>query len=151
MQTCCHQASPLQWRMWATLLNVNGFQAPCLGWGQLQSKRGDPWYGRPARYATRQTTVCSPLTFPKTPQDTYHPPTYTSKKTPLPHDVNASTQQLVSPPSLPESGCWWPAWTQPWARATTQEQTWMTHQHTNNGDNDVLGGHCQAALSAQPS
>jgi len=28
----------------------------CLGWGQLGSKRGDPWYGRPARYATRRTT-----------------------------------------------------------------------------------------------
>ena len=56
-------------------IDVNGFQVgmvPCLGWGKLQSKRGDPWHGRPARYATRWTTVGLPLTyFPKTPQDKF--------------------------------------------------------------------------------
>ena len=36
-------------------ISVDGFWvvvAPCFSWGQLRSKRRDPWYGRPAKYAT---------------------------------------------------------------------------------------------------
>ena len=89
-------------------------------------------------------------TFPKHPRTCTTHPLRPRKKTLLPHDVNAPTRQLISPPSLPESGHQWPAQTQSWAWATMWEQTWMTHQHTNDGDNDVLGGHCQAASSAWP-
>ena len=35
---------------------------------------------------------------------------------------NAPTRQVISPPSLPESGCQWPAWTWPWARAITSQR-----------------------------
>jgi len=36
-----------------------------MGWGQVGNKRGDPWCGRPTRYARRQTTVgLSPFTYP---------------------------------------------------------------------------------------
>ena len=55
MQTRCHQASPLQRGMWATLcqcrwiLGGHGPVAPCLGWGQLRRKKGDSWYGRPRK------------------------------------------------------------------------------------------------------
>jgi len=142
--------------------------APCLGWGQLGSKRGDPWYGRPARYATRQTTVGSSCSyFPchlltsKTRQDTYCPLT-PHKKTLLPHNVNALTQpQLTSPPTLPENAHQ--------ANPSRFNHQYLTlalmanmnstmslsnartdandkHQHTNNSNNDVLGGHCWGCI-----
>ena len=92
-------------------VDVDGFQVGmplCLGWGQVGSKRRDPWYGRPTRYAMRQTTVgLAPFTyFPcclltsKKPQEMYclphkkyHSPTMS---TPTPASMVPATQPLTS-------------------------------------------------------
>jgi hypothetical protein len=85
--------------------------------------------------------------------------TYTSQKTLLPHDINAPTQpQLISPASLPENARQAnpSRFNQGYLTLALMASTKLTmslsnmrtdvndkHQSTNDGDDDVLGGHCR--------
>ena len=127
-------------------INIDGFRvgvAPHLGLRQLRSERGDPWYGRPARYATRRTTAGSPLSFyvpchlltSKTPQDTYHP--LTRHKFCRVHQYLTLASMASTNSTMSSSN-----------NARTDANS--THQRTNDVNNDGLGGHCRAASSARP-
>ena len=97
--------------------------------------------GRPARYATRQTTVgLLPFYFPchlltsKTPLDMCHPLT--------PHKFCCGHQYLTLALMASMNS------TMSLRNNTRRTDVNGTHQHTNDGDNDVLGGCYWAASSA---
>ena len=116
---------------------------PFFGWGQLGSKRGDPWYRRPTRYVRRQTIVgsspfiyfhCCLLTT-KSPQDMYFPPSPHKKRCP-------PTTTTPTPAPSPHGTCH----TTPHIRSHEVEAPNMTATHStmspsNNARTDANDAH----------